>query len=217
VKLTAEAVDEDRVTTAEADPVLSLRLTNPSLAAFSAKAYGKDGKVDPAGAATGPFELTKTTGDTAATLDRFDDYWGGRAQASGIDAKFVSDSTARANALRTKDVDIAEALPVVAVARPAGWTGPAGLLPSAGCVVLLILGQLLVTPAARARVPDLAEDGRLGLYTGALSSLSGLIVLIGSSATGSLLELGLPPTVLWLVLAAVPTLAVTLLPRRPES
>ncbi|MGW5335374.1 ABC transporter substrate-binding protein [Streptomyces bauhiniae] len=118
VKLTAEAVGDDRVKvgTGEADPVLPLRLTNPSLAVFSPKAYGKDGRVDPVGTATGPFELTKTTGDTAATLHRHDDYWGGRAQAFGIDVKFVSDGTARANALRTGDVDIAEALPVGQVA-----------------------------------------------------------------------------------------------------
>ncbi|MBG0857811.1 ABC transporter substrate-binding protein [Streptomyces spinoverrucosus] len=118
VQLTAEAVGDDqvKVTAADADPVLPLRLTNPSLAVFSPKAYGKDGKVSPVGTATGPFALTKITGDTAATLDRFDDYWGGRAQASGIDAKFVSDGTARANALRTGDVDIAEAVPVAQVA-----------------------------------------------------------------------------------------------------
>ncbi|MFJ3823451.1 ABC transporter substrate-binding protein [Streptomyces nodosus] len=117
VKLTAEAVGDNRVevSTAEADPVLPLRLSNPSLAVFSSKAYGKDGKVNPVGTATGPFELTKITGATAASLDRFDDYWGGRAQASGVDAKFVSDGTARANALRTGDVDIAEAIPVAQV------------------------------------------------------------------------------------------------------
>ncbi|MFH8804583.1 ABC transporter substrate-binding protein [Streptomyces sp. NPDC017936] len=118
VALTAQAVGDDRVevATATADPVLPLRLTNPSLAVFSPKAYGENGKVNPVRTATGPFELTKTTGDTAATLDRFDDYWGGRAQASGIDAKFVSDGTARANALRTGNVDIAEAVPVAQVA-----------------------------------------------------------------------------------------------------
>ncbi|MFJ8495359.1 ABC transporter substrate-binding protein [Streptomyces sp. NPDC094038] len=118
VKLTAQAVGEDqvKVATAEADPVLPLRLTNPNLSVFSPKAYGKDGKVNPVGTATGPFALTRITGDTAATLDRFDDYWGGRAQASGVDAKFVSDGTARANALRTGDVDIAEAIPVAQVA-----------------------------------------------------------------------------------------------------
>jgi MFS family permease len=108
---------------------------------------------------------------------------------------------------------IAAGFGVVAAARPAGWTGVAGLLPAAGYVVLLTLGQMLVVPAARAWVPDLAEAGRIGLYTGALSSVSGLIVLIGSSATGSLLDLGLPAAVPWLVLAAGPALAVGLLPR----
>jgi MFS family permease len=105
---------------------------------------------------------------------------------------------------------------VVAAARPAGWTGVAGLLPAAGFVVLLTLGQMLVVPAARAWVPDLSEDGRIGLYIGALSSVSGLIVLLGSSATGSLLDLRLPAALPWLVLSAIPALAVALLPRRPQ-
>lgn len=39
------------------------------------------------------------------------------------------------------------------------------LAPAAGFVVLLTFGQMLVTPAARAWVPDLAVAGRLGLYT----------------------------------------------------
>ncbi|WP_155057525.1 MDR family MFS transporter [Streptomyces blattellae] len=109
---------------------------------------------------------------------------------------------------------IAAGFAVVAAARPAGWTGVAGLLPAAGFVVLLTFGQMLVAPVARAWVPDLAEEGRLGLYTGALSSVSGLIVLAGSSATGSLLDTGLHPSVPWLALAAVPVAAIGLLPRR---
>lgn len=115
VELTAEATDGGRVrvTTADPDPVLPLRLSSPGLAVLSAKAYAaKKDAVSPVGTATGPFELTKVTGTTAATLDRFDDYWGGRAQASGIDAKFIADGTARTNALRTGETDIAEAVPV---------------------------------------------------------------------------------------------------------
>ncbi|QWB21506.1 MULTISPECIES: MFS transporter [Streptomyces] len=111
---------------------------------------------------------------------------------------------------------IAAGFAVVAAARPAGWTDLAGLLPAAGFVVLLTVGQMLVVPAARAWVPDLAEEGRIGLYMGALSSVSGLIVLAGSAATGSLLDLGLPAAVPWLLLAAVPALTVALLPRREE-
>ncbi|MFE1032653.1 ABC transporter substrate-binding protein [Streptomyces sp. NPDC058807] len=119
VTLSARAQGERvvRITTAEPDPVLPLRLSSPSLAILSAKAYEKgNGRVDPVGHATGPFELTKVNGATSASLDRFDDYWGGRAQASGIDARFIADGTARANALRTGELDIAEAVPVAQAA-----------------------------------------------------------------------------------------------------
>jgi len=116
VTLTAEgAGDAVRITTKSADPVLPLRLSSPGLAVFAPKPYAP-GQVNPVGTATGPFELTKVTGSTSAALDRFDDYWGGRAQASGIDARFIADGTARANALRTGQVDIAEAIPVAQAA-----------------------------------------------------------------------------------------------------
>ncbi|MFJ2155043.1 MDR family MFS transporter [Streptomyces sp. NPDC087856] len=112
---------------------------------------------------------------------------------------------------------IAVGFALVAIARPAELTGTAGMLPATGFVVLLTLGQMLIAPVARAWVPDLAEPGRLGLYTGALSSVSGLIVLVGSAATGTLLDTGLPAAVPWLVLAAVPMAAVGLLPRSPQN
>ncbi|WP_433919964.1 ABC transporter substrate-binding protein [Streptomyces canus] len=115
VTLTAKAQRAAvRITTTNPDPVLPLRLSSPSLAVLSPKAY-QDG-ADPVGTASGPFELTKVNGSTSATLDRFDDYWGGRAQASGIDARFIADGTARANAVRTGQVDIAEAIPVAQAA-----------------------------------------------------------------------------------------------------
>ncbi|MFF9622577.1 MDR family MFS transporter [Streptomyces griseosporeus] len=107
---------------------------------------------------------------------------------------------------------VAAAFTVVAVGP-----GGASLLPAAGFVVLLTGGQMLIAPAARAWVPDLAEPGRLGLYTGALSSVSGLVVLVGSAATGALLDSGLPHAVPWLALAAVPLVAVGLLPGRSAA
>ncbi|MFF8393111.1 ABC transporter substrate-binding protein [Streptomyces sp. NPDC016172] len=105
-----------RITTAAPDPVLPMRLAGPSLAILSPKAYAKKGTPTPVGTATGPFEITKVNGGGSATLDRFGDYWGGLAHASGIDARFVKDGTARANAVRTGDVDIAEAIPVAQAA-----------------------------------------------------------------------------------------------------
>ncbi|MGW1816025.1 MDR family MFS transporter [Streptomyces sp. NPDC002125] len=87
-------------------------------------------------------------------------------------------------------------------AVPLAPGGPAGLLPGAVLVVLLTLGQMLLVPATRGLVPDLVDDRRLGLATGALSSVSGLAVLVGSAASGTLLDT--PGPVLWTVLAAVP-------------
>ncbi|MFI2035300.1 MDR family MFS transporter [Streptomyces bottropensis] len=112
---------------------------------------------------------------------------------------------------------IAAGFAVVGGALPAGWTGSAGLLPAAGFVVLLTVGQMLVAPAARAWVPDLAAEGRLGLYTGAMSSVSGLIVLVGSAGVGALMDAGVSGVVPWVVLAVVPVASVLLPPRGVRS
>ncbi|MHC0432666.1 MFS transporter [Streptomyces sp. O3] len=85
----------------------------------------------------------------------------------------------------------------------AGALLPVGGLASAlAFVVPLTVGQMLVVPAARAWLPDLVPDRRLGLGTGALSSVSGAVVLLGGAPAGALLERGgaLP----WAALALVP-------------
>ncbi|MFF7265697.1 ABC transporter substrate-binding protein [Streptomyces sp. NPDC008159] len=113
VTLTAKADDADTVTltTKTPDPVLPLRLASPALAVLSPKAYAKDGTVSPIGTGTGPFEITRLSGKTKATLDRYDGYWGGKAEAPGIDVSWIADGTARTSALRGGDVDIAEWIP----------------------------------------------------------------------------------------------------------
>ncbi|WP_033309482.1 ABC transporter substrate-binding protein [Streptomyces iakyrus] len=113
VTLTAKADDADTVTltTKSPDPVLPLRLASPALAILSAKAYAKDGTVSPVGTGSGPFVIKKLNGKTSATLDRFDGYWGGKAKAPGLDVTWIPDGTARANALRGGEADIAEWIP----------------------------------------------------------------------------------------------------------
>ncbi|MFF1510445.1 ABC transporter substrate-binding protein [Streptomyces sp. NPDC058326] len=113
VELAALAVDADtvRLTTKNADPVLPLRLASPALAILSAKAYAADGGASPVGTGTGPFRITRLTGKTKAVLDRYDGYWGGKAKSTGIDVTWIADGTARANALRSGTVDIAEWIP----------------------------------------------------------------------------------------------------------
>ncbi|MFE0903352.1 ABC transporter substrate-binding protein [Streptomyces rochei] len=113
VELTVEAMDTATVTvtTAEEDPLVPQRLSSPQLSILAAKAYrGKT--VNPVGAGTGPFELTRVNGTSSAALDRYEDYWGGTAKAPGIDVTFVPDGTARAAALRSGEADIVEAVPV---------------------------------------------------------------------------------------------------------
>ncbi|MBO1337443.1 ABC transporter substrate-binding protein [Streptomyces sp. VRA16 Mangrove soil] len=113
VRLRAEAVGERRVriATGTADPLLPARLANPSLAVLSPAAYGKDGRVDPVGTATGPFALTQVHGAVSAALDRFDGHWRGKAAARGLDVTFVADNNARANALRSGQIEVAEFVP----------------------------------------------------------------------------------------------------------
>ncbi|MEH2920075.1 ABC transporter substrate-binding protein [Samsonia erythrinae] len=110
--VTADGDNAVIVSTAKADPLLPQRLSSPQLAILSTQAYGKNGVVNPVNTGSGPFVLRSVNGTSSAALDRFDGYWGEKAQASGIDASFVSDGAARAAALRTGTADIVEAIPV---------------------------------------------------------------------------------------------------------
>ncbi|KGA42973.1 ABC transporter substrate-binding protein [Pectobacterium odoriferum] len=114
VQLTVKADGDNAVivSTATADPLLPQRLSSPQLTILSTAAYGKNGIVNPINTGSGPFVLRTVTGTSSAVLDRFDGYWGEKAQASGIDVSFVSDGAARAAALRTGTADIVEAVPV---------------------------------------------------------------------------------------------------------
>ncbi|MEU9984201.1 MFS transporter [Streptomyces sp. NPDC050856] len=107
--------------------------------------------------------------------------------------------------VRTGLLLICGAFAAAGALRPAG-----GLWASLAFVVLLTLGQMLVVPATRAWLPDLAGERRLGLYTGALSSLSGLVVLAGGAPAGALVEAG--GVWSWPVLAAVPLAGLALVP-----
>ncbi|MFS8197847.1 ABC transporter substrate-binding protein [Streptomyces sp. CWNU-52B] len=170
VELSAEATDDGRVRvrTADPDPALPLRLSSPGLVILSYRAYADQDAVSPLGTATGPFELTEVTGTTAATLDRYDDYWGGRAQASGVDATFTADGTARTNALRTGAADIAEAVPVSqaasldkAVRRETATTRTTSLL-------LNTASGAFKDPKARAAAREAVDTSALaeGVYEG---------------------------------------------------
>ncbi|WP_136253940.1 ABC transporter substrate-binding protein [Onishia niordana] len=116
MEIEADGDDAVIVRTAEADPLVPNRLSSPQLAIMSAKAYRDNGTVNPIEAGTGPFVLEEINGTQSAHLDRYEEYWGERAELAGIDADYVPDGTARGAALRTGEADVVEAVPVSQVA-----------------------------------------------------------------------------------------------------
>ncbi|WP_294930843.1 ABC transporter substrate-binding protein [uncultured Paracoccus sp.] len=112
LEITADGEDAVLVRSRDVDPLIPNRLSSPQLAILAERAYGEDGRVNPIEAGTGPFVLREINGTTSARLDRFDGYWGEPALATGIDADYVPDGTARAAALRTNTAHIVEAIPV---------------------------------------------------------------------------------------------------------
>ncbi|MGW0310629.1 MFS transporter [Streptomyces flavidovirens] len=123
--------------------------------------------------------------------------------------RFAAPRLDRQAMIRTGLLLIAAAFATVAPLRT--LDGPAAAI---AFTVLLTLGQMLVLPATRALLTDLADEQRLGLATGALSSLSGLVVLAAGAPVGALLDHDGPAP--WLVLATIPLLGLTLVPRPPR-
>ncbi|MGW0780568.1 ABC transporter substrate-binding protein [Streptomyces sp. NPDC002913] len=176
IEATAAGAGTVRIVTDEADPLLPQRLANPSLTILSAGAY-ENGKVNPAGHATGPFTLTDVKGAVAATLERNTDYWGGKAKAPGVDVTFVADGTARANALRTKAVDVAEYVPI----SQASLLGDAYVheFPSARTNGLSLNTErgVFADPAMRAAAREAVDSKALvdGVYEGRADTAQGLL------------------------------------------
>ncbi|MFE9725381.1 ABC transporter substrate-binding protein [Streptomyces sp. NPDC005794] len=168
--------DTVRIVTEEADPLLPQRLANPSLTILSADAY-ENGKANPAGHATGPFTLTDVKGAVAATLERNADYWGDKAKAPGVDVTFAADGTARANALRTKAVDVAEYVPI----SQASLLGDSFVhaFPSARTNGLSLNTEhgVFADPAMRAAAREAIDSKALvdGVYEGRADSAQGLL------------------------------------------
>ncbi|MFI7383494.1 ABC transporter substrate-binding protein [Streptomyces sp. NPDC049813] len=178
VELTARATGERtvRITTGTPDPLLPARLANPSLAVLSPAAYRSgDGTVDPVGTATGPFALTELNGAVSATLDRFDGHWAGRAAAPGVDVTFVADNNARANALRSGQIELAEFVPA---AQALLLGGRARKVPTVRTTTLYLNTRTgpLADPALRAAVrthTDTSAPAR-SVYEGYAERATGL-------------------------------------------
>lgn len=141
------------VTTPAPDPVLPQRLASPELVILAPSAYADPSRPSPVRAGTGPFVLTRVDGSTGATLDANPSSWRGPVGAPGIDARFLADGAARANALRAGELDVAEAIPASQVASIAPPQRVAGVpLPRSVAVYLDQRSPVLADPGVRAAV-----------------------------------------------------------------
>lgn len=86
-----------------------------------------------------------------------------------------------------------------------------GAHPAVLMVLLLTFGEMFAVPVAQDLVPRLAGERRLGAHFGVLASFGGLMVLVGSTGVGALLDPTFPPALPFLVLAAVPLAGAVML------
>ena len=180
LKATAEGGDVV-VTTGAPDPLVPQRLSSPQLAILAEAAYpadgSSDGPLDPVGHGTGPFELTTVNGTASATLERYDDYWGQRAEAAGIDVTFVPDGTARGAALRTGEADLVEAVPVSQVATVDETLLHEVPMPRTATLYLNTRDGAFKDPALRAAARDAVDASSLvdTMYEGHADVAAGLL------------------------------------------
>ncbi|MGI5282205.1 ABC transporter substrate-binding protein [Nonomuraea polychroma] len=178
VELTAKAEgDKVVVTTGEPDPLVPHRLSSPQLSILADSAYRPDGTVNPVGTGSGPFKLTRVNGTTAATLDRYDGYWGEKAKAGGIDVTFVPDGTARAAAIRSGEAHVAEAVPVSQAALLQKETISEVPMPRTNTLYLNTKKGPFKDPGARAAARAAIDPAQLvtGVYEGRADLARGLL------------------------------------------
>jgi peptide/nickel transport system substrate-binding protein len=165
------------IRTAAPDPLLPQRLSSPQLAIFAATAYKEGEAVNPVNAGTGPYRLASVEGTSSARLDRFEGYWGDKAEADGVDVQFVPDGTARAAALRTGDADIVEAIPVGQAARIDPALVHEVPMPRTNTLYLNTAAGPFADPAVRAAAREAIDAGTIvdRVYEGRADKASGLL------------------------------------------
>lgn len=165
------------VATKTPDPLLPQRLSSPQLAILATAAYKPGGVVDPVNTGTGPYKLVSVQGTSSARLDRFDGYWGEKAEADGIDVQFVPDGTARAAALRTGAADIVEAIPVGQAAQIDPELVHEVPMPRTNTLYLNTASGPFVDPAVRASAREAIDRGTIvdRVYEGRADRAEGLL------------------------------------------
>ncbi|PUA36758.1 ABC transporter substrate-binding protein [Paenibacillus elgii] len=105
------------VVTTEPSPSFPSELVNPSAAVISVEAEKKLGKdafnLAPVG--TGPFQVKQFKPNIEIALERYEDYWDGKAKLNEVTVKFNEDANVRVLALQSGEADIAYHIPAESV------------------------------------------------------------------------------------------------------
>jgi len=189
VGLVATAVDEDtvQVQAAQADPLLVQRLGAPSLVVLSPAAYADPAAPDPVGHGTGPYAITAVQGAQSATLDAAAEHWGGPPAADGVDVRFVDDADARTASLRAGELDVAQGVPIAALATLTDdQRVVTTALPRVTALQLTTTSGVFADPALRAAAVAAVDPGAVvdGVFEGQADPAPGLLTddTLGSAA-----------------------------------
>ncbi|GAA1656895.1 ABC transporter substrate-binding protein [Actinoplanes couchii] len=185
----ADGANAVLIGTAEADPVLPLRMSSGNLGILAPSAYTAGAQPSVVRTATGPYVLATVNGADSAVLERNDDYWGDKPAASKVTVRYVTDPQSRALALQSGDVQFAEGLPHAATAQVESAGGRVTAYPAARTVELLLnqsatpFNDLRVRQAVTAAIdrPTLAAQVLQGAATPA-ADLFGTAVPWGAQA-----------------------------------
>lgn len=116
-----KAVDEHtvRVTTPTESPLVPYRLASVNTGVLAPAAF-KGESVDPFGHCTGPFKPVSEKPKQSLTLDRNEDYWGGKVQLAGAEVRFITDGATRTTQVQTGEADVSLSIPVSGLAALEG-------------------------------------------------------------------------------------------------
>lgn len=118
-----EAVDAKtvRVTTPEPSALLPFRLASVNTGILSPAAY-KTGVIDPIRHCTGPYTPVSVAASQLISLERNDDYWGGRPPIAKVEGRFIVEGATRATQVRTSESQVALGIPATSIPALEGDT-----------------------------------------------------------------------------------------------
>jgi peptide/nickel transport system substrate-binding protein len=103
-----------RITTPQPSALLPFRLASGNTGILSPAAYAGDA-IDPLRHCTGPYTPTAVTAGQSISLERNDNYWGGRPPIAKVEGRFIVEGATRATQVRTGESQVALGIPATSL------------------------------------------------------------------------------------------------------